>query len=140
MMNDKEKILDEIIEAFKERLAQIDEEMTEEQEHKDKEFKPEKVSRFEKRRLEKTIDLISDNKSVLSIIGLAVLKDGGCFLFGKMDNCPFDILSLLIAKAYEPLCDDKTDDVGFEDFLKDLTDNARMARILTRGSKNDERN
>lgn len=128
-MNDKDlqrKMKEQMI-ALLDSYEKMAKELAEE---KESEFTPEKVSRSEERRLEKMIECIFDNKSVLSMIGFAVLKDESCFLFGKTGNYPFDILSLMIAEAYEPLCGDETDDVGFEDFLKDLADNARVARTL----------
>ena len=133
MMNDKEKLIEkisnEIMQELRDRLVQID-----------KEFNPEKASYSAKSRIKKMIDCIPDDKSVLGMIGFAGFKDGSGLLFGKTDEYTFDTLSLLIAEAYEQSCDDKTDGVGFEDFFKDLADNARMARILTRWSKNNERN
>ena len=142
MMNDKDlqrKMKEQMI-ALLDSYEKMAKNLAEETEHKEvKEFKPKKVSYSEKRCIVKMIDRITDDKSVLSMIGFAGFKDGSGLLFGKTDEYSFDTLSLLIAEAYEQSCDDKTDGVGFEDFLKDLADNARMARILTRGSKNNER-
>lgn len=139
MMNDKdlqiEKNLDEIIEAFKERLAQIDEEMTEEQEHKDKELKPEKVSRSEKRRVADMLDRINNNENVFDMLGFISFKDGTGFLFGKNSEYTFETVTFMIIEIYEKF----RDNVDFDEFLDDLIHNAKVTRTLIRGLKN-ERN
>lgn len=134
MMNDKDlqrKMKEQMI-ALLDSYEKTAKKLAEEKEN---EFKLEKGSR-----IEQIIYSIQHDESILDVLGFVGFNDGNGFVFGNMGNNTVDILSLMIADVFEPLCGDETDDVGFEDFLKDLADNARMARILTRGSKNNERN
>lgn len=136
MMNDKDlqrKMKEQMI-ALLDSYEKMAKKLAEEKEN---EFKLEKGSRSQKSRIEQIIYSIQHDESILDVLGFVGFNDGDGFVFGNMGNNTVDILSLMIADVFEQLMSDKADDVGFEDFLKNLADNARRAR---RGSRNNERN
>ena len=102
----------------------------------DKKFgtKLEKDSSSKKRRIGKMIERISDDESVLGVIGFTEFKDGSGLVFGNIgDNTVDDILMFMITVVYEQICDDETDNAEFEDFLQNLIYNTRAMWMLKRG-------
>lgn len=73
----------------------------------DKKFgtKLEKVSSSKKRRIGKMIERISDDESVLDVIGFTEFKDGSGLVFGNIGDNTVDILMLMITGVYEQICD-----------------------------------
>jgi hypothetical protein len=151
MMNDKDlqrkmkeqqikKLMNELLDSYEDELPKMDEKMAKKikmakkfAEEKENELKLEKDSRSEKYRIADMLERIENNENVLDMLGFIAFKDGNGFLFGKSSDYTFEIVSLMITEMYEQICDDETDDAGFEDFLNDLADNARMARMFKRG-------
>lgn len=141
MSNDKDlqrKMKEQMI-ALLDSYEKMAKNLAEENEHKEvKEFKPEKC------RIVDMLERINNNENVLDTIGFITFKDRKGFLFGKLSDYTFETVSLMIIEMYEQCCDDETDDVGFEDFLNNLADTARITwtritRTLKRESKNNER-
>lgn len=141
MMNDKDlqRKMDEKIESIVIDLlktGQLDEKIAELLKvTSDKKFgtKLEKVSSSKKRRIGKMIDRISDDESVLDVIGFTEFKDGSGLMFGNTGDNTVDILMFMITGVYEQICDDETDNAEFEDFLQNLINNIKAMWMLKRG-------
>lgn len=137
MMNDKDlqrkmkeqqikKLMNELLDSYEDELPKIDEK----NEHKEvKEFKPEKC------RIADMLERINNNENVLDMLGFVGFNDGDGFVFGNrnMGNNTVDILSFMIADAFEYLMSDKADDIDFEDFLQNLIYNTRAMWMSKRG-------
>lgn len=120
------KLMNELLDSYEDELPQIDEK----NEHKEvKEFKTEKCC------IAYMLELINNNENVLDMLGFVGFNDGDGFVFGNrnMGNNTVDILSFMIADAFEHLMSDKADDIDFEDFLQNLIYNTRAMWMSKRG-------